>query len=397
MAETLVWGAQQSAGGPPDGLHPEPRMGVAANLDGHLEVFAYSFTGEICHTWQTGGPVFTAQSKWSPWSSLGRPPAQGTTYQTNTPTPIRVIQGSNYRLDVFVLGLDRAIWHISQTTPNGGWGGWQSLGAPEAVGPGTGYQFTVAINPAHATEVVLCDQNGNVFTKAQTSWSGEPVWASTWTALGHPNLPAPVFKSIAVESYGISAQYPKGALEIVGLGTGPTNLWHNVQAGESENSWSGWQALPQAAPTPVPSLVAIDAIAANTGGRLELIGKAANGDLWHTWQNAAAPGSWSSDWDNFGQPEWPLNAQCSFDALMDRDGAFHVAGFSEKDVPVERIYRNNAWSGWQPLRSFIGNGPKFAQYSPVILKQNHDKLLSLFCISGDGKAVFFMPQEVSTV
>jgi len=39
-----------------------------------------------------------------------------------------VASNADGRLEGFVRGTDRALWHIWQTAPNGGWSGWSSLG-----------------------------------------------------------------------------------------------------------------------------------------------------------------------------------------------------------------------------------------------------------------------------
>ncbi|MEW2401774.1 hypothetical protein [Streptomyces sp. NPDC046862] len=44
---------------------------------------------------------------------------------TMAPTVFRNADG---RLEVFARGTDGALWHTWQTRPNGGWGGWATLG-----------------------------------------------------------------------------------------------------------------------------------------------------------------------------------------------------------------------------------------------------------------------------
>src|SRR5262249_5132239 len=34
------------------------------------------------------------------------------------------------RLEVFVPGIDGHLWHLYQTSPNGGWSDWEDLGVP---------------------------------------------------------------------------------------------------------------------------------------------------------------------------------------------------------------------------------------------------------------------------
>src|SRR4051794_18861057 len=67
--------------------------------------------GGVAH-WQT-----TPNGGWSGWYSLG-----------GWIDRITVDSNADGRLEIFARGSDAAIWHNWQTTPNGGWSGWYSLG-----------------------------------------------------------------------------------------------------------------------------------------------------------------------------------------------------------------------------------------------------------------------------
>lgn len=95
---------------------------LAMNKDGRLEVFIRGTNGSLWHRWQAkaGG------TKWSNWQTLFSPrEAEG----INDPF---VIVNKDGRLQVFVLGGDGALWHIYQKKPNAlladDWGNWDSLG-----------------------------------------------------------------------------------------------------------------------------------------------------------------------------------------------------------------------------------------------------------------------------
>jgi hypothetical protein len=97
-------------------------IAVGRNLDGRLEVFARGTDSALWHTWQT-----TPNGGWSGWASLG-----GGILATPA-----IAANSDGRLEAFVQGTDGALWHNWQTTPNGAWSGWASLGgwlANPAVG-----------------------------------------------------------------------------------------------------------------------------------------------------------------------------------------------------------------------------------------------------------------------
>src|SRR5260370_6817731 len=87
---------------------PDPSLGQ--NQDGRLEVFAIGndgFSGtDATHDWQTAAGI----TQWSGFSSLGNPPP-------GTVSP-QVAQNQDGRLEVFVVGLDGAVWHVWQTSPN---------------------------------------------------------------------------------------------------------------------------------------------------------------------------------------------------------------------------------------------------------------------------------------
>ncbi|MEV5935122.1 hypothetical protein AB0L56_20935 [Streptomyces sp. NPDC052079] len=85
---------------------------VASNADGRLEAFVRGLDGALWHIWQT-----TPNGGWSGWASLGG----GIT------DPV-VGHNADGRMEVFVRGLDGALWHIWQTAPSSGWSGWESLG-----------------------------------------------------------------------------------------------------------------------------------------------------------------------------------------------------------------------------------------------------------------------------
>nr|MCC8460292.1 hypothetical protein [Photorhabdus aegyptia] len=86
---------------------------VSRNLDGRLEVFVRGADKALWHIWQTA-----PNSGWSDWHSLGL---------TITSNPA-VYANADGRLEVFARSTDNALWHIWQTAPNSGWSDWHSLG-----------------------------------------------------------------------------------------------------------------------------------------------------------------------------------------------------------------------------------------------------------------------------
>jgi len=75
-------------------------------------VFARGSDAAIWHNWQT-----SPNGGWSGWYSLG-----------GWIDELSVSQNNDGRLEVFARGSDAAVWHNWQTAPNGGWSGRYSLG-----------------------------------------------------------------------------------------------------------------------------------------------------------------------------------------------------------------------------------------------------------------------------
>lgn len=71
------------------------------------------------------------------------------------------------RVDVFVRGLDNALWHGS-VAASGGWSGWRSLGGQLSSAP------TAAISPTGRVDVVVRGTNGALYGKS--SADGWAAW-----------------------------------------------------------------------------------------------------------------------------------------------------------------------------------------------------------------------------
>jgi hypothetical protein len=94
------------------------------NADGRLELFIPAGPG-VWHIWQT-----TPNGDWSDWfNQLPDMP--------NGPVPVggspALAPNADGRLEMFVLGFDKAIWHIWQTAVNNGWSAPFSQGTPPNV------------------------------------------------------------------------------------------------------------------------------------------------------------------------------------------------------------------------------------------------------------------------
>ncbi len=144
-APSQGWTSWASLGAPPaaGGLN---RPAVAQSADGRLEVFAVGGDGVLWHIWQT-----SVNGGWSSWTSHGAPPG---TRVGGLRQPV-IAPNSQGRLELFVLGDDKALWHIWQVAPNGGWSNWASHGTP----PGTTFTFSGPAMAASADgrlELFIC-------------------------------------------------------------------------------------------------------------------------------------------------------------------------------------------------------------------------------------------------
>jgi hypothetical protein len=121
---------------------------VAVNADGRLEVFVGMFDGTVWHIFQTApaGADCTKLPPWSAWTPLGSP--AGGDLGEYIPVPAAALNPITGFLEVYVVGLDGALWNNSQnpTGPNDGWGNWQSLGSPE------GFELELNQSPSLAVD-----------------------------------------------------------------------------------------------------------------------------------------------------------------------------------------------------------------------------------------------------
>ena len=143
---------------------------VARNANGTLEVFACGTNNALWHISQT-----SALDWGSNWNSLG---GQILTGGLAVIPAICVGTNADGRLEAFVRGLDGAVYHNAQNQPNavsGNWAGWHALGKAQQV-----VQIAVARNADGRLELFAIGTDGALWHISQTP---APDWGAAWNSL----------------------------------------------------------------------------------------------------------------------------------------------------------------------------------------------------------------------
>jgi hypothetical protein len=257
-------------------------VALARNQDGRLELVATVLREDhiitVWHAWQTpsGG--------WAGWKPLANEP-----FSVFSPPPT-VARNTDGRLEVAVLGLNRAAWHSSQTTPGGNWTSWQWLGAPAR---GSRRPLALAQNQDGRLELFWID-HGAVWHAWQTVPGDD--WTGGWHALGSPSDTVTLD-----EGSPVVARNEDGRLELF-VRANDGAVWHRWQREAGTASWAAWSSLESPGDQPASSEPPV--VVRNRDGRLVLFIVAGNDTVWHRWQQAAQAGPWGA-WRSFGSMDDP--------------------------------------------------------------------------------------------
>jgi predicted alpha-1,6-mannanase (GH76 family) len=190
----------------------------------------------------------------------------------------------------------------------------------------------VAMNGSGALELFQVGSDGQLYRRWQTAAGG--AWNSTnWVGLGG-------YWPTSVPVVGVDST---GQLQVFMRGT-TGYIYVNTEA----SGWSGWTALDatfQALTDPV--------VGRNSDGRLEIFAvSAANGALYHFWQNSPGTGNWVANWSSLGG-YWPTG-----NAAVALDGTGYLQVFMRGTT--HNIYvmtERSGWGGWTNLNSgFLADG-----------------------------------------
>jgi hypothetical protein len=319
---------------------------VAATADGRIEIFVRGTDNALWHIaqlmpngeWPISDTAVDRpddkrpDASWSTWTSLGG-------QLTDDPA---VSLNQDGRLEVFVRGTDKALWHAWQTSPGGAWSPWRSLGGQLSSKPGVG------VNADGRLEVFARGTDNALWHTAQTSPNGG--W-SAWDSLAGQPAGDPVV--------GANSD---GTLDVFVRGT-DSALWH-VRQTSPNGSWSAWASLGG-------ELTGDAAVGSNADGRLEVFVRGKNHNaLWHNWQTSPN-GEWSN-WHN-------LAGQVASNVAVGRngDGALDVfvRGTDNGLWHLSQTSPNGEWSNWTALHGQLT--------SNVVVGRNASGRLEVFVRGGD--------------
>jgi hypothetical protein len=322
-------------------------LAIGSNQDGRQEVLAVTPVGTLEHIWQT-----TPNGGWSGWNDLGTPGGVALT------ASLAIGLNLDGRLEVFAVATDGVLWHLWQTTPNGGWSGWNALGTPTGVTLGG---LAVGINPDGRLEVFAIGQDA-LWHRWQLTPGG--AW-SGWSTLGAP-------AGVAFLSAPTVARNADGRLEVFAFGINDA-VWHLWQTGPG-GAWSGWDSLggqPGAGP----------AVGQNADGRLEVFAtenlSTSSNVVWHRWQ-VSPNGGWvtvPADWQSNGPADAITAVAISPAGVLLAAGATGVWQSTD---------HGDSWT--KVSSSLLGHTISFAPVGGLVWAVSHDGKQVL--VSADGGATW---------
>lgn len=261
--------------------------------------------------------------------------------------------------DVFVLRLDRKIYHSGRDCRTCAWSEWKPLADGEfASGP------AVAANRDKRLQVFAVGADGSMMTAAETGKYTNQF--SNWQSLGGSLISQPAAVRINVD----------GRLEVFAVGT-DHGLYHNAQTSAGSGTWTGWQGLSG-------YLIAGPAVIDNWGGQLEVYAVGSDNALYRNRQTCALPlpqncNSWSG-WQGLGgslaaaPPEVVRNPQGSIEMVaLGVDRLVH----HNRQTCGPQVGVCDSWTGWSDLPA----GALISQ--PTAVVQN--AMLSVFAVGTDNR------------
>jgi len=256
--------------------------GVGRNADGRLEVFMVGSDRQLYHRWQTK----PNSSQWSEsWASLGG--------QWSVGSNPAVANNADGRLEVFLVGSDKQLHHRWQTAPNSS-SQW-SEGSPSLLQMWPD-DPAVANNADGRLEVYIIGSDEHLYHRWQTApnssvWSvySEGNYTTDWNSL---------WGQFSLNSRPAVAKNADGRLTIFMLYTDRRlyTATQKVANDSTREAWTGWNLLGT-----YEDLWPDDPVVANNAdGRLEVFLVGSDKKLYHRRQTAPNSSQWSESWASLG-------------------------------------------------------------------------------------------------
>jgi hypothetical protein len=309
----------------------EPAVGISP--DGRFDVAALGSDGNIYHIWQT-----VAGSSWTPsWHAFPTPPVQ----LTGTPS---IIANKDGRLEIFVLGTDKNVYHIWQTAAGGDW--FSSWGITRTQTNTTNPASftgnpTVSMQPGGELEVFALGTDGNVYHIWQQSAGGSLI--GNWVVM--PTNSVPFVGSPVV------ATNEDGRFEVFIRGT-DNNIYHYWQVVAGGDWTTNWAVMPTKSNVSSTIQFAGDpSIVIQPGGELEAFARSTDGNVYHMWQQSAG-GSWIGNWVELTGN--PVQFSGGPYAAINENGKFQIFGLGTNKLmyTIEQTVVGGDWqTNWTQLPS----------------------------------------------
>lgn len=256
----LFWNVSPASGSAAPSSFGPPA--TTSLTDGRQVLFAIGSDGALWHNWQT-----SVNGGWYGWYSLGRPSSSSLMWREPA-----VALNADGRLEVFAIATSGAVWHRWYTCPTGcSWSAWSNLGGNVPLG-----DAEVIKDKAGRLVVFVVGTDFAVWHIRQQAASC--CWPSSWTSLGGV---------VDFPAIGVTVAVNKtNGLEVFVMGT-TREVYHKYQICAG-CGWYGWYSLGG-------DLRSIPEVAVNADGRLEVfaLGPAFT-FLYHKWETTS--GGWSSGW-----------------------------------------------------------------------------------------------------
>jgi hypothetical protein len=314
---------------------------VARNPDGRLEVVAADVNGTLWHMWQS-----SPNGGWTSWFSLGGSGALA---------PCTAV---NYdgRLQAATVNADGTITQYWMTSVNGAWTS-ANIGGPYG---GAWAGCAIALNTSGKLEVVVAGKDGNLYHAWQTD-PGGPNWTAFWS-LGNPGSTVNAGPAIARNQNGTLDAFVAAA---------DNNIYHIAQV-TPNGGWTPYTLL-GAVPSGVAGRIAV---AMNGDGRLEaFIGSQSYGP-YHVWQSSAG-GSWTGLYQVAPPPSGMRRVVA---VGVNSPGSLEVFATTTSGGlwTSWQTAPSGGWTAWEPMGANQSNSPVAA------VGPNADGRLELLTIQNDG-------------